>query len=168
MKPGLVSKGASRYVVGEVEKFDQKNEMFSRSRWDPSLIELGKRLWAPEKPRENTPGYTLRDYALENAAWYLPIEYTGANIVGNQGLYSWNTKRWGVYGTPGTEQLAVDDPAKMTRAIKKIAKLMGASLAGVCELDQRWLYSHEYDWRNYEYTPIEIQEEYKYAIVLGY
>ena len=168
MKPDLVSKGASRYVVGEVERFDQKNEMFSRSRWDPSVSEIGKKLWGSQESYRDIPGHALRDNALRNAAWYLPIEYTGGNTVGNKGLYSWNTKLWGLYGKPNVEQIAVDDPAKITKSIKKIAKLLGASLVGVCELDRRWLYSHEYNLRTGEHSPIDIPEEYKYAIVLGY
>jgi len=168
VKPNLVAKGASRYVSGEVERFDQKNEMFCRSRWDPSHSELRKKLWTPEDPREDTAGYGLKDYALEDSVWYLPIEFTGGNHAGNKGLYSWNTKAWGVYGKPKGGLLPVDDPVRMSKTIKQIAKLLGASLVGITELDRRWLYSHQWDLHNEEYTPIEIPEEYKYAIVLGY
>lgn len=169
MRPGPAEKGASRYVVGEVAPFDQKNEMFCRTRWDPSLSDLSRKLWAPEEPREDIPGYTLRDFALEDAAWYLPIAYTGGNNPGNKGLYSWNTKMWGVYGRPRIgARLEVQDHAEMSRNIKKIAQHLGASLVGICELDRRWLYSHQFDLHGKEYTPIEIPPEYKYAIVLGY
>ena len=37
MKSGLAVKGAERYVAGDVERFDQKNSVFSRARWDNSL-----------------------------------------------------------------------------------------------------------------------------------
>ena len=168
MKLGPASKGASRYVVGEVERFGQQNEAFARSRWDPSLIEVGEKLWHAQESYKDVPGYALRDYALRNASWYLPIAYTEGNYAGNRGLYSWDTKPWGLYGRPKVEQLAVDDPARMTQSIKKIAKLLGASLVRVCELDRRWIYSHQYDLRTREYTPVEVPEEYKYAIVLGY
>ncbi len=169
IKPGPVAKGASRYVVGEVAPFDQKNEMFCRSRWDPTLSELRQKTWAAEEPREDIPGYALRDFAVEDAVWYLPIEYTGGNNPGNKGLYSWQTKLWGVYGRPKVGvRMEVTDPARMSRHIKKIARYMGASLVGICELDRRWLYSHQYDLHNGAYTHSQIPEEYKYAIVLGY
>lgn len=168
MKRNLAARGTSRYVSGKVERFDQKNEMFCRSRWDPSQGELRQKLWVPEEPREDSPGFAPRDYALEDAAWYLPIEFTGGNHAANMGLYSWNTKLWGVYGKPKGGTLAIDDPARMSQTIKKIAKLLGASLVGITELDRRWLYSHQWDLHNGEYTPIEIPEAYKYAIVLAY
>ncbi|MFC2032766.1 reductive dehalogenase [Chloroflexota bacterium] len=170
MKPNFVAEGASRYVAGKVGRFDQKNEMFCRTIWDPEVSEMGRQLWGkPGEPHETRPGYTLKDYALENAAWYLPIEYTEGNVVGNRGLYRWDTKLWGVYSKPKTGvSLPVDDLQKMTNAIKKIAKFFGASLVGVCELDRRWLYSHEYYIRTKEHTPIDIPEEYKYAIALAF
>ncbi|MFC2003097.1 hypothetical protein ACFLV4_04045 [Chloroflexota bacterium] len=81
MKLDFASKGASRYVVGKVERFDQKNEMFCRSRWDPSQSELGKKMWAPEEPRKDTPGYALRDYALEDSGWFFHYETKGASVI---------------------------------------------------------------------------------------
>ena len=169
MRPGPASKGASRYVVGEVERFSQKNDMFSRTRWDPSLSEIGEKLWAPQEPDQNIAGHTLQDYALENAAWFIPIAYTGGNYAGNRGLYSWDAKPWGLYGKPKTDvKLEVYDPVKMTRTIKKIARLLGASLVGITELDRRWVYSEDCDLLTGKTTPITIPEEYKYAIVLGY
>ena len=168
MKPDSASKGASRYAVGEVERFDQKNDLFGRSRWDPSLGELSKRLWTTWEPRDDVPGYALQDYALQHAAWYLPLEYTGGNYIGNRGLYSWKTKLWGIYGKPKVYPLEIDDPSKMSKAIKRIARLLGASLVGICKLDRRWLYSHKYDLDTCESTMIDIPEEYEFAIVLGY
>lgn len=55
MKPNLVSKGADRYVVGKVERFDQKNHAFFRAVWDPSLVELGKRFYGVVYPKDR-PG----------------------------------------------------------------------------------------------------------------
>ena len=168
MEADLTTKGASRYVSGKAESFDQKNEMFCRSQWDPTQAELKKKLWVPEEPSDDISGFGLKDYALEDSVWYLPIEFTGGNHAANMGLYKWDTKRWGVYGKPKGGSLDVNDPVKMSRTIKKIARLLGASLVGITELDRRWLYSHQWDLHNGEHTPIEIPEEYKYAIVLAH
>jgi hypothetical protein len=44
MKNGrYVEQGASRYVVGHVESYDQKNEMFKRPFWDPQVRDVGRR-----------------------------------------------------------------------------------------------------------------------------
>ena len=77
---------------------------------------------------------------------------------------------------PEGVRLNVDDPAKITRHIKKIATYFGASKVGICKLDRRWVYSHtfpdakktstgEFD-KPPESTPQEIPEEFKYAIVM--
>jgi reductive dehalogenase len=67
-------------------------------------------------------------------------------------------------------KLPADDPAETTKTIKKAATFFGASLVGVCELDRRWLYSHYYDvfdMKNPKHGPLEIPEEYKYAITIA-
>jgi len=40
VKADLVAKGAGRYVVGKVERFDQKNEMFNRPVWDAKMAQF--------------------------------------------------------------------------------------------------------------------------------
>ena len=68
------------------------------------------------------------------------------------------------------EGLRVDfsDPAEATRDIKKVATYLGAELVGVCELDRRWVYSNTFHMFTRESKPLEIPEEYKYAIVMAH
>ena len=65
----------------------------------------------------------------------------------------------------------VTDPAQMSRDIKRVAKFLGASFAGICEVDRRWIYSkvysHSYDKGESQHIPMEIPEEFKYAAVLA-
>ena len=51
-----IEQGASRYVVGKVEQFDQKNEMFKRALWDEEQLRYGKRFYREAKYREKA-GY---------------------------------------------------------------------------------------------------------------
>jgi len=70
---------------------------------------------------------------------------------------------------PG-QKYAVTDPAEMSRDVKRAAKFLGADLTGICRLDRRWVYSHAYShpWDGgTEHWPIEIPEEYEYAIVMA-
>ncbi len=174
MKPDIIAKGASSYVVGKVERFDQKNEMFKRPSWDPSQSDVGKRFYATKDYAEllerNKPGYTFQDIAFTDAAWLLEREFAKGIKGGKQGLFAWETNEFSQDKRPPGVKLAVNDPAKMTRDIKKVATFFGASLVGVCELDRRWLYSHYYDVhdpRNPKHEPLELPEEYKYAIVIA-
>jgi len=170
MKADLVAKGAGRYVVGKVEKFDQKNEMYKRPIWDPSMMDLGRKFYVEEVMPRDKPGYMLKDQAFRNAAWYLELEFAKGVRGGRTGLYAWDSKLWGETRPPKGLKMEVDDPVRATREIKKVARLFGASMVGVCELDRRWLYSHAYLTYGGDIDPIaeiEIPEEYKYAIVFA-
>lgn len=158
------SEGANRYVVGEVELFDQKNEMYKRPRWDPS-VEFGTKYYGIVMPKEDKPGYTLLDMALKNAAWWLELVFAQSILGGKVGLLAWDTKQWGDSKPPTGLKLSIDDPAKMTKRVKKAARFFGADLVGVCELDKRWIYSNSYHMQTKEYAPVVIPDEFKYAIV---
>jgi len=169
MKPDLVAKGAGRYAVGEVERFDQRNNAFFRAVWDPSLVELGKQFYGVVQPKDK-PGFRLEDMAFAQAGWYAEQAFAMGNLGGNRGLYSWETpKIWYSDWRPPTDvKLTVDDPSRMTRVIKKVARAYGASLVGVCELDRRWLYSHRQNVLEKREETEEIPDEYKYAISLAF
>lgn len=166
MKADLAAKGASRYVVGEVQRFDQKNEMFKRPRWDESVA-FGTEFYQGHMPREDKPGYTLKDLFFANTAWWLELGFARGILGGKEGLLAWDAKQWGETKPPKGLKLTVDDPAKMTKVIKKAARFFGASLVGICQLDKRWVYSHSFHMVTKEREPIEIPEECKYAIAIA-
>jgi epoxyqueuosine reductase len=157
------SEGANRYAVGEVERYDQKNEMFKRPRWDPS-VEYCAKFYGVFMPREDKPGYTLLDLAFKNAAWWLELGFAKGVLGGKEGLFAWDAKQWGETKPPTGLKLKVDDPVKMAKVVKKVARYFGASLVGICELDRRWVYSYSYHMQTKEHAPVEIPEECKYAI----
>ena len=147
--------------------------MFSRPR-DPDrsstkILDMGKRHYGARTFKDDE-GYTLLDWAFAMGSWYLERWWGFGNIVGNEGLYQWY---------PGKEKIAerdripkglrwvVSDPSKMSRIIKKAATYMGASSVGICRLDHRWIYSHRFDPRTRDHSPIDdIPDSYQYAIVM--
>ena len=162
--PKQAHKGASRYVAGEVKKFDQKNDMFKRPRWDPEVA-FGQKYYGMIMPKDDKPGYTLLEMAFKNAAWWVELCFAQSVLGGKMGLLEWDAKLWGDSRPPEGLKWDVDDPQKMTRIVKKVAAFFGAGSVGVCELDRRWVYSHSYHLRTMEHQPVEIPEECKYAIV---
>ena len=165
-----VEEGAGRYIVGDVVPYDQKNEMFKRPFWDPAMKDLGKKFYhTPIIPREKS-GYRLSDISATNAAWRLEREYALGVRGGRTGFYAWD---WdGKFGYPRAQsglKIKIDDAKTNTRRIKRAAALYGASLAGVCKLDRRWLYSP-----GYLLTPEGgktdaniVPDEFKYAIAIA-
>jgi len=171
MKVNFVDRGASRYIVGEVERFDQKNDMFKRLLWDPKMMDLGRKFHKGEVMPRDKPGYTLQDQALVNASWHLENSFAKGVRGGREGLYAWDWEGKFCYPlVPPGLRITVDDPQKITTEVKKVATFLGASLVGVCELDRRWLYSYAYFMYGEGGEPvekIEIPEEYKYAIAIA-
>jgi hypothetical protein len=149
-----------RYVVGPVERFDQKNIIFSRIVWDEEYIK--RRAAAPLRPVYDEMA-ELEGSAFDASGWYVHRKAGASGNVGPGGLkykdlYDWNMPISKV-------KFPVPDPAKMSERIKYVAKFLGADLVGICELDQRWVYSHYYDRNTKEYG--ELNVPYKYAIAIA-
>jgi reductive dehalogenase len=51
--------------------------------------------------------------------------------------------------------------------VKRAARFFGGALAGVCELDERWLYSHVVNVRTQEHKRLELPEGVRYAIAIA-
>ena len=167
-----VARGAGRYVVGNVERFDQKNEMFKRALWDHSQRHIMEDFYIKEVMPKDKPGYRLEDQAIRNGAWYLEHFYAMGIGGGRVGMLAWDSKVFGETRPPRGLKLDVTDPAKVTRIVKKAARFYGASLVGVCEVDMRWVYSHTFytfphPKKDEPIEPIEIPEDCKYAVVLA-
>ena len=63
-----VEQGANRYVTGNIEAFDQKNEMFKRPFWDPQMKALGKKfylvIWKSQVIKKSHSSVTVSVTAL--------------------------------------------------------------------------------------------------------
>jgi len=97
--------------------------------------------WAPTMMKgmqANTPGKSRTDYALDFGAAavnYILGAYGDQNA--NQQFLKWNPL---FVPEPLTKLRTEADPDKLTPLIKYAAKVYGACLVGITELDQRWVY----------------------------
>jgi len=165
MKTAEKGKGTAKYIAGEVKRFDQRNEIFKRTRWQPELREMARKLFGPVYPKDKD-GHSLKDMAFKNAAWHIEAGFAHGNIIHDTGMYAWDMKLAGVGEVPPGLKLEIDDPIKMSQDVKKVAKFLGASKVGICELDPRWVYSHSFHFVTREHKELELPEEYNYAIVM--
>ena len=147
--------GSAKYIAGEVERFDQKNEMFKRPRWDPAMAEVAKKIFGYVYPKD-TYGHTLKDIAFKNAAWDIETGFAHGNVTHNTGMYAWDKKLVGVSRVPEGLKQEVKDPANMAKDIKKVAETFGASLVGICEIDHRWVYSHTFHFATKEHKEFDL------------
>lgn len=162
---GSAAKGTSRYIVGPIARFDQKNEMFKRCRWEPQFQAMREEDYGFHYPK-NKNGYRHEDLALKAAAWYIERAFAQGNVIHNSGMYSWEEKPEGEWRIPSDLKLEITDPAQISQHIKKVAMFFGASQVGICELDRKWIYSHSFNRDTQEHKELEVPEIYRYAIVL--
>jgi epoxyqueuosine reductase len=156
-----------KFLAGPIERFDQRNDMFRRSRYDPEWIERAGTFYGPIQVKDRA-GYRQEEVALSDAAWY--VEHSaarGCQGSDHGGLYAWESP--GPEGAQVSPNLKIDvaDRAEVSRKVKRAARLFGASLVGICELDRRWLYAYVSDDITGEHKPLEVPEEYRYAIAMA-
>lgn len=157
-------------VTEDFAPFEQRNDIFTRAFWDASVRSKHTDAFFNSYRMEAAPrrgdGFGARDFALRNAAW-LP-----SDVISNRGNAT--GKREGFQApiendTPvAPEQVAIDDPAKMSHEIKRIARFFGAPICGITALDPRWQYATRVDTRDMSAAPNELPPGITGVIVLGH
>ena len=164
MKKLTLDQWEKKYIVGPLEKYDQKYQMFARWSWDAELRKQVKD-WRFLGEVTDKPGYSLPDLALRRSSrvgtLMMLFNTSKPNPSRLSRAFSQAMKE-SMKATllPG-ETLSQDadtldppqwakdayasDPQTATRDVKKSAIYFGADLVGICKLDRRWLYSHTYD-----------------------
>ena len=152
------------------ERFSQRNDIFTRAFWDDRIRTAKTDAFFASYRMEATPrrgdGFQQRDFALRNAAWLISdliSERDSAN--GNREGFQAAIRN----DTPvAPVQQTVEDPAKMSAEIKRIAKFFGADLCGISEMDDRWLYRTRVDTRDLSEAPNDLPGTMTSVIVMGH
>jgi len=155
-------------ITEDFERFEQRNDVFTRAFWDDNVRSDKSDAFFSSYRMEAAPrrgeGFNQRDFALRNASWLI------SDIISSRG--GDDGKREGFqasidYDTPvAPDQVEIDDPAKQTAEIKRIAKFFGADLCGVTAYDPRWTYASRVDSRDMSAASNEVQAT--SVIVLGH
>jgi epoxyqueuosine reductase len=127
------------YEINEstYQRFEQKYNMIYRRSWDKNLTTFGKMFEANIESHidSNKEGYSRLDFALVAAGWTLYEKFPSA--------FAWERKELSDIGyginwmKSKYEKL---DDSEFTRYIKKAAKFYGASLVGVANVNEKWIY----------------------------
>lgn len=150
--------------------FSQRNEIFSRAFWDPTVKSKDTAGFFASYRIEAAPrrgeGFTQKDLALRNASWLI------SDLISNRG--NADGRREGFQApisddTPiATTRVDYPDTAASSREIKRIAALFGADLCGITAYDPRWTYTHRLDTRDASEAPNELPTDISSVIVLGH
>ncbi len=154
----------SEFLVGDVQRFDEKKTVFSRAAWDEAYqLQLKEAtVQAPQDDWETFEGNALvagAIYVDATAGTLHPNYYVYFGHVNEAGgLYNWEDP-------VNPVQFPIPDSQWMSERIKQVARFFGADLVGICEIDERWVYSHYFERATGNYGKIEIP--YKNAVVMG-
>ncbi|MFQ6075285.1 MAG: reductive dehalogenase [Candidatus Bathyarchaeia archaeon] len=161
-----------RFIVGRVERFDQSNTAFDRTKWDTEFKRRLRESCEPgcfflplEKPAYKFPStglYIAHSSRAELRDWENAALYDASWKVYEDMADCWD-------GPVNPERLPVPDPSEMSERVKRAARLFGADLVGVCVLDQRWVYRYERGPGFYRDPPSRRPSRipHKYAISIG-
>ncbi|MFX1448642.1 MAG: hypothetical protein ACFFCG_10975, partial [Promethearchaeota archaeon] len=127
------------YEINEAsyKRFEQKYNMIYRRLWDKTLPTYGKMFEYNINNHINSgeDGYSRIDFALVAAGWTVYEKFPFA--------FSWNREElidigYGVDWIK--KKYLVKDLKAFTEKIKKAAKFYGASLVGIADIDEKWVY----------------------------
>lgn len=157
-------------VTEDFERFSQRNDVFTRAMWDDRVKSRQTQAFFASYRMEATPrrgdGFSQRDFALRNASWLISDVMTNRHAA--------DGRREGFQApisndTPvAPQQIDIDDPARMSAEIKRIARFFGADLCGITGMDERWLYTARVDVRDMTEAPLGLPEGMTSVIVLGH
>ncbi len=123
-------------VAGQLERYDQRDTVFSRERLEPGtpeevayhkaypeLRDIDHRLWVGLQRSDNMPPAHI---ALGNAAFAAAFALASPGVVD---------------GPPSARRVEVD-PARMSRRTKLVARQFSADLVRIGPLRPEWVYTH--------------------------
>lgn len=158
-------------VQENFEPFDQRFEIYCRSEWDPEIKSPKAEAFfkghsMPFARARKADGFSQLDYALRNASWHV------TNVLRDLRRAS-DDRKEGFFDAfschdPGwPEPYAFESPEHATEVIRKVAKLVGADLFGVCAFDERWMYKAIFSEKTKQSKASDIPKDLPHVIVIG-
>ena len=157
-------------TTDEFKQFAQKNDVFTRAFWDPTVRTDKTDAFFGSYRMEAIPrrgdGFTQKDFALRNASWLISDIMTDrhANKGQREGFQAPISN-----DTPvANEKVEYQNPSDASAEIKKISQFFGSDLCGITHLDKRWLYSKRVDVRDMSEVELGLPDGLTSVIVLGH
>lgn len=167
---GEIDRLAGIELTEEFQRFDQRDDIFTRAFWDPEVMSADAmgffesyRMKASSRRGE---GFSQKDFALRNAAWAVSDMISSRSQA--DGRREGFQSRIEIDTPVHDEKLEIADVAAFTKEMKHIARLFGADLVGVTEHDDRWLYASAVDTRDFSATANALPAAINRVIILGH
>lgn len=154
-------------IKSSFQAFNQKNDIFNRSMWDDSVqpknfyISYDIANYKPKKSK----GFDHWDYALRNASWHLTDVVSEMNFE-ESGRVEGFTDYYTIQTQGPPQKVELPSLEETTHRIKNAAKIFGAGMVGIGEIDRRWIYSHHFNRKTGEAQELDFPENLKNVIIL--
>ena len=132
-------------IQAQFQRFNQKNDIFNRAMWDEKVnpknffVSYDITNYKPKKSK----GFDHWDYALRNASWHL-TDVVGERNFSETGRVEGFTDYYTTQTAGPPAKANLPSIEETTKRIKTAATTLGAGMVGICELDERWVYSHNF------------------------
>jgi len=149
------------------ERFNQKNDIFNRSMWDDKVnpknfyVSYDITNYKPKKSK----GFDHWDYALRNASWHL-TDVVGEMTFPETGRVEGFTDYYTTQTQGPATKAVLPAPEETTHRVKKAAEMLGAGMVGICELDERWVYSHNFSRKSQAAKKLDLPKNISHVILL--
>ena len=158
-------------VRSDFERFSQRDDVFCRSSWDPVVNSDKAAAFyrghdMPHAKARGADGFSQRDYALRNASWHLTHVLRDPQLVGD-GRSEGFLNLFSLHGDGWPESFPYESPEGAARDVKRVAKVFGADLVGVCANDERWIYAERFGSKTNEGAPTELPDDLPWAVVVA-
>jgi epoxyqueuosine reductase len=157
-------------VTDNFEPFNQRNDVFCRSRWDETMtsetaVNFFRSYEDGASPRKGD-GFLQKDYALRNVSWFIANDYASRNIV-SKGLREGLLFPIEPSETIASTQVPVEDKAQIAEEIKHISKIFGDHLFDITDYADRSTYTTHLDSRTMDEVENTLSEGLNNVIVMG-
>ena len=154
-------------IESEFQRFNQQNDIFNRSMWDDKIdpknfyVSYDITNYKPKKSK----GFDHWDYALRNASWHL-TDVVGEMTFPETGRVEGFTDYYTTQTQGPPTKMDLPSLEETTHRIKKAATILGAGMVGICELDDRWIYSHNFSRKTQAAQKLDLPPTISHAILL--
>ena len=163
-------RAAGIHVTEEFERFEQRDDIFSRAFWDPEIRSKQTDAFFASYRIEAAPrrgaGFGQRDFALRNAAWLISDIFSDRSAA--EGRREGFQAPLGQDTPVAPERAEVGTPEQEAESIKKVARFFGADLVGITTYDDRWQYASRVDVRDFSATSNDLPPGITSVIVMGH
>jgi len=168
--PTFDNRHADFDVTEDFTRFNQRDDVFCRSFWDPTVKSGRSGLFyqsyrTPLKEWKKVEGFTQRDYALRNAAWQVTDIF--AELKEDEDRREGFLDEYTVLRDGPDEKIEIDSPEDMATEIKHVARTFGADLVGITDFDERFVYTHKYSREREAEKPSELPRGMTSVIVIA-